>query len=143
MVRKEQFYSQLLTNCPKKFDYAWAIAAAFQGECVFLPDITGCYRKVEGSSITSKFDEVENGLYLCYRYFVKMFLAGKCSVRCKKFEMIRIYRNILVNLFFHNDYELLKRVLYEKKWSFLLCPEAFAFSMLKKLKRITYGSIDR
>lgn len=143
MVRKEHFHSQLLRDCPKKYDYAWAFSVAFQGECVFIPDVTGCYRKTEGSSITSRFNEVEKGLYQCYKYFVEKFLEGDCTVHCKASELVKIYRNIYVNLFFHNDYALLRRVLGSRKWSFVLCPEAFLFSMLKKMKRRTYGSIDR
>lgn len=143
MFRREVLHSNLYVNTPNKYDYALFFAAAFLGKCYFIPDVMGCYRKNEGSSITSRLTEVERGLYQVYKYFVDRFLNEECEVECTMIENVKIYRNMFVNLFFHSDYQYVKRIMKRTFISILLIPESFAFSLLKKLKWKTYGSIDR
>lgn len=143
MLRRDVLYSDLYLNSPNKYDYTTFFSAAFLGRCYFLPDITGCYRKNEGSCITAHFDEVEQGLFKVYLYFVDIFLIGVNAIQFSFHDTISIYRNILVNLFFHDNYQYIKRVIGKNVLSCLLIPEAYVFSLLKKLKRKTYGSIDR
>lgn len=143
MLRREVLHSNLYLDTPNKYDYALFFAAAFLGKCCYIPDVMGCYRKNEGSSITSHFTEVERGLYQVYKYFVDRFLNEECEVECTMIENVKIYRNMFVNLFFHSDYQYVKRIMKRNFISILLIPESFAFSLLKKLKWKTYGSIDR
>lgn len=143
MLRREILYSDLYLNCPNKYDYVVFFSAAFMGQCYYIHDVTGCYRKNEGSYITSRFQEVEKGLYKAYLYFVERFLNDEYSVKCGIYETTKIYRNMLVNLFFHNNYQYIYRLISKNALSIILVPEAFVFSLLKKIKWRTYGSIDR
>lgn len=143
MLRREILHSNLYLDTPNKYDYSLSFAASFLGKCFFIPDVTGCYRKSAGSSITSRISEVERGLYRVYRYFADQYFNGECEEECTMFDKAKIYRNMLVNMFFNSDYQYVKRVVKHNPLSSLLIPESFVFSFLKKLKWKTYGSIDR
>ena len=143
MIRREVFFSEIYMNSAIKYDYTLFFASAFMGESYFLQDVTGSYRKTGGSAITSHHKEVERELYKNYCYFVDLYLDSVHTVQCKMRERIRIYRNMMVNMFFHNDNKHIKLIIKKNIFTSLLVPEAFSFSLLKKLKWKTYGSIDR
>ena len=143
MLRREVFSSVMYKNCPVKFDYTIFFASAFLGEGYFMPTITGCYRKCAGSAITSHHEEVVRDSYENYRYFIDYFLRNSPVIYCNMIETSKIYRNMMVNMFFNNDYKMIKKILKKNIYTCLLVPESFIFSLLKKLKWKTYGSIDR
>ena len=143
MIRREVLFSDLYRNSPQKYDYTIFLASSFMGDGYFIPEVTGCYRKCGGSAITSHYKEVEKDLYENYCYFVELFLNNGSVVRCNMIESIRIYRNMMVNIFYHNDYRTLILILKKNIFASALIPESFVFSLMKKLKWKTYGSIDR
>ncbi len=143
MLRMDVINSDLYKESPNKYDYTYFFTAAFFGKCYFISDVTGCYRKTKGSSITSRLDQVELGIYKLYLYFVDKFLNDKCSMKCSMSDVVKINRNMFINLFFHSNYTFIKRIIRKNCFSCLLIPEAFLFSILKKIKKYTYGSIDR
>ncbi len=120
-IRTEVFVSEILSNCPSKYDYAYFFAAACKGDMFYIPDITCVYRKALNSVTITRNSTVNKGLWEDYKYFVKIFYCGKTKpISLWNRQVIR--GNILARYISHKD-EIVGLI---RKDPFILCLSPYA-----------------
>ena len=120
------------------YDYGLFLAASIIGEVFYFSDITGNYRKTQGSLITSHKSEVNKKLSQVRLYFAQCFLKGKGSKRSWRRNRIIEY-NIVKGFLFDksNLHKLYTDFPYLRLYQIPCSIEHFIVRVLKKLHIIS------
>lgn len=136
MCRREVITSNEYINCPSKYDYTLAFAAAIKGNTVYVPDITACYRITSTGAMATRKEMVNSGIYLSYKYFSKLILSGYCKrISLLHHFLIRIH--ILVHAYKMNDLCFIRECIKTDKVILILLPIAYVYS------KISNGRINK
>lgn len=89
LYRKEILASDVFINTNSNLDYNFFLCAAALGDCIFLPDVTCCYRKVSSSLMNSHGKSVSVEYLRVWKSYVDYFFQKKIN--------FSFYKNFLTN----------------------------------------------
>lgn len=139
-IRTDVFVSEILSNCPSKYDYAYFLAAACAGDVFYIPDITCAYRKAQNSVTVIRNRTVNKGLWEDYKYFVKIFYDGMTKP-ISLWNRLIVKGNILARFISHKDE--IARLLRKDPFILCLSPYALCRYMVFKIRNIYYFVMDK
>ncbi len=134
MCPKSLLLSDLYQQCPLKYDYSLAFAAAFLGKIVFLPQKMGAYRMNPLGMMHTKIRKVNNDLYVVYKYFADYYFKAPDNGHLL-FDQLQIAFFMETMAVYHRDVAFLKKILKTNACKIFLLPFSLCFAILKKIKR--------
>lgn len=134
MCRRDVITSNEYMNCPSKYDYTLALAAAIKGNTVYIQDITASYRVTSTGAMATRKEIVNSGIYLSYKYFSKLLLSGY-SKKISLLHQLLIRIHILVHAYRMNDFCFIRECIQTDKAIIILLPVAYVYSKITKSKK--------
>ncbi len=142
LFRKKVFESDILKNCPEKYDYAVFLTAASLGDFVYLNKEYGCYRYVEtGAMSTGRIEGKRTKVKL---YFLDLVRKKNRIKNICLFNRIYIYTSFLSVCFaIHKNRRLQEVCAYMRQnkylyWNIIFVP---IIKILFKLRKNQYLDI--
>lgn len=131
MIREDVLRSCIYTNCPVKFDLALIYAAAMMGNFIYIPKITGCYRKTPDSAMdllhSGKSDQYSIGGSMVYSYYSKLIINNR---NISFIDKCYLRLHILVQLFRNKDMITMHYILKKDTLSRILYPISFLYKII-------------